>query len=449
MKFKLVLPLCVTLMLAVAGLTATVQADPAQRSSSFCDKHPGHPRCRTTPAPTPTTTTTSPSPTSAPTTAATSATPTAAPTSAALTPTPTATTTTSPTATTSQATTSCNGPLNITTGGTYTGCYASTSSESPAVRVSTTQPVVLDHLVVRHAGVGVEEGTSGSSITLRNSTFTATAPTTTGAEQQAVRLYRPDSLVIEHNRFVSGHGIQVNGNNVQTNPFRISFNDFQNIGRLSRPQYYQGAVHTDKVLAPGGKIMWNRVKNQHGLSNVEDVFGLASTFGANGNPIEVGYNLVDGAYPFSGDGSNYSGGAFDFADITGGYIDGHDNTAVNYTNNGFMIPTGTNVHHRNSVAVYDGIADDGQRVSSTFGTGFTTWHNSGYPDPDNIGVTNSQAGQRRWNGSSWERSDYYLPLGSNSGNSSSGTVDAAAEKAAVDQFEQSVTAHGVTIGPLS
>src|SRR5262249_22339832 len=109
--------------------------------------------------------------------------------------------------------------------------------------------------------------------------------------------------------------------------------------------------------------------------------------------------------------SSFSGGAFDFGDLSGSYIEGHDNVAVNYTNNGFMIPSGTEIHHRNSIAVYDGLADDGQRVSSTFGSGFTTWHNPGYPADVNIAVTNCVAGSRRWNGSAWERADYYLPRG--------------------------------------
>jgi hypothetical protein len=239
----------------------------------------------------------------------------------------------------------------------------------------------------------------------------------------------------------------VNGDNLQTNPLRISYNDYLNIGRLSDPSTYQGAVHTDKVVAPGGKLLWNRIVNHHGMSHAEDVFGLASTSGVAGNPLEVAHNLVNGAYPLTGDGSGFTGGAFDFADILGSNIDGHNNFAVNYTNNGFMIPTGDNIFHRSSIAVYDGIADDGQRVSSTFGNSFTTWNNDGYAPSGNIGVTDSRAGHRRWNGSSWERADYYLPEGNNSNNATLGTVDSAAKQAAINEFEQSVVSNAITIGP--
>jgi hypothetical protein len=344
--------------------------------------------------------------------------------------------------------TPCSGPLTIITGGTYTGCYQSTDSRVAAVRIGTTQSVTLSHMQIRHAGVGVDWNATRSNLTVVSSTFTALAPSSSNPEQQAVRMYQPATLVLEHNRFIDGHGVQINGENVQTNTLRISYNDFIDIGRRSQPALYMGAVHTDKLLAPGGTILWNRVTNHRGRSHAEDVFGLTGTRGASGNPLMVAHNLVNGAYPFSGDGSGFTGGAFDFADISGAYIEGHHNYAVNYTNNGFMIPSGTEVHHRDSVAVYDGIADDGQRVSSTFGGGFTTWHNSGYPSPSGIGVTGCRAGHLRWTGSNWERADYYLPEGTNSGNTSLGTVNSAAEQAAIDEFENSAKTNAVTIGPL-
>lgn len=79
----------------------------------------------------------------------------------------------------------------------------------------------------------------------------------------------------------------------------------------------------------------------------------------------MGHNLVNGAYPMTGDGRGFTGGAFDFADLGGAHIEGHHNVAVNHTNNGFTIAT----------------------------------------------------------------------------------VNSAAEQAAIDQFEQSAIANGVTIGP--
>lgn len=345
------------------------------------------------------------------------------------------------------STTPCNGPLTITTGGTYTGCYQSTDSNKAAITVATTQPVTINRATIKHAGVGIDHGASRANITVTNSVFTASAPSVADAEQQAVRFYQPATFVIEHNRFVDGHGVLVNGDNVATNTFRVSYNDYIDIGRYSQPAAYPGAVHTDKVIAPGGKILWNRISNHHGRSQAEDVFGLASTKGAAGNPIEVGHNLVNGAYPITRDGAGFTGGAFDFGDISGAYISGFNNYAVNYTNNGFMIPTGNEIYHRSSVAVYDGIADDGQRISSTFGNGFTTWNNDGYEPSGNIGVSDSKSGHRRWNGTAWERDDFYLPVGANSNNTSLGTVDAAAEQAAINEFEQSVVANGVTIGP--
>jgi hypothetical protein len=71
----------------------------------------------------------------------------------------TTTTTTAPPPTTTTTTLppSCSPgtPINVTTGGTYNGCYRSTDPAVPAVRISTTAPVELDHARIEHTGIGV------------------------------------------------------------------------------------------------------------------------------------------------------------------------------------------------------------------------------------------------------------------------------------------------------
>ncbi|MEO7980318.1 MAG: lamin tail domain-containing protein [Sporichthyaceae bacterium] len=346
---------------------------------------------------------------------------------------------------TAPAPTAFQGPLTITSGGTYTGRYESTVASRPAVTIATSEPVVLSHMTVRHKGSGVFAQSTRANVTIVNSSFKATNPGSV-EEQWDVYAFQPKALVVEHNTFVDGHGVTIDGNNVTTSPFRINFNDFVDVGRYDATEMV-GPVHTDKVLAPGGQVQWNRSTATYGRSVIEDAFGFSRTNGGAGDPLDIGHNLVNGAYPHSGNGSDFTGGAFDLGDGGGSWLLAHDNTAVNYTNNGFMIPSGHDIEHRNSVAVYDGRAGfstSGPVVSSTFGNGVTTWHNPSYPPSSAVTVTGMKAGHRRLNGS-WQRADYNLPVGATAWCRTS-SASAAAELTAVDAFESSARAAGVTIG---
>ena len=66
-------------------------------------------------------------------------------------------------------------------------------------------------------------------------------------------------------------------------------------------------------------------------------------------------------------------------------------------------------------------------------------------------INGNRAGHLRYNGGRWERADFDLPVADldSGGNTSLGTVNGAAERAAVDSFEASATAANVRIGPLT
>jgi hypothetical protein len=355
----------------------------------------------------------------------------------------TTTTTTPEPTTTTTAPPSCEGPITISSGQTISDrCFESTNSSTPAVSIATSAQVNLMHVTIRHAGFGVRDASANIHVKVENSKFQALTPTTNGSDQFAFYMYMPAAVEFIDNDVRDGHGFLVNGNNALTSPFIVNRNNFINTGKLSQPSCSAGnclgAVHTDKVLAPGGQIQWNRSVNTYGQSLTEDVFGFYFTNGAEGNPIDVSNNLVDGSYPYApADGSTFNGGAFDLADGNGSYLEGHDNVAVNYTNNGFMIPSGQYVHHTSSIAVNDGLAGSsgsGSRVSSPYGAGATTWHNPNYPASTDIGMINIQAGHLRWNGTTWESQDFYLPEGTNSGNSSIPATNEQ-ELTAVTEFE--------------
>lgn len=345
------------------------------------------------------------------------------------------------------------GPVTISAGGTYTLNILATDSTVPAVTISTTAPVTIDRSSIQHAGWGIRS-TTGAQLTVTNSTFTAITPSIANSEQQHIIPFEAAKLVVQHNNFNYGHGIQADtgGNNtVQTNPLDISYNNFTDVGKLSQPGNYQGAIHLDKITAPNGVIQWNRVINHYGSTWGEDEFGFADTRGTAGNPLEIAHNLINGVYPISGDGAAFTGGAIDLGDRSGGYLNCHHCYVIGYTNNGIMQPTNSaGVTIDNCVAVYDGIADSGgATVSSTFGWGITVKNLYGTPVGTQSVVTNCRVGHRRWNGTAFETANYQWE---NQGTQDGGgnttlTASAANEQAMVAEFEASVVAAGVTIGP--
>ena len=263
--------------------------------------------------------------------------------------------------------------------GTYSGCYRSTDVNTPAVTVDTGSAVTLSHATILSKGNGVVAGASPRpNLTITDSTFTALDPGRP-AHQMCVSADAPASLTIEHNQFTGCQGILVNGEGLTTSPFSASYNNYTDIGRYGQTDWLAGAVHTDGVNAPGATLDWNRITSHYGISVSEDVFGLVETNGALGRPVDVGHNLVNGNYPYRGDGSSFSGVAFDLSDVNGSYQNAHDNTAVNYAGSGFAADTGSHIRFTNDTAVSDGLADNGARVNATFGDSFSTWHNPSYP----------------------------------------------------------------------
>jgi hypothetical protein len=343
-------------------------------------------------------------------------------------------------------------PLSITTGGTYTGSAVNLTYGEVAIEILTTQPVVLEDMDIYSVGAGIEAPITGTQLTVRNCRFTSLKPDMTIREQQAIRAWEPHTLVFENNTLENAHGVQVSGAGYVSTTIRIDKNYMHNIGRLSQPNNYQGAVHLDNVQCPGGKVRWNHVFNERGKSHSEDTIACSNgTSGALGNEWEIAYNFVNGTYPIDGDDSSFTGGAYDFGDISGGYIIAHHNYAINYTNNGFMIPSGHDILIHDCVAVYDGLADDGVRCSTYYGWGFTVNNLYGGGVSPNTYLQDNRSAHRRWNGSSWETANYqWNPANAGDqdlgGNTILGVGSQALEDAAESEWEALVAANGVSIG---
>ncbi len=293
------------------------------------------------------TTTTAPTATTPPTTAPPS---TAAPTT-------TPPTTAAPTT----ASRSC-APIRITAGGTYSGCYASTSTGTPAVTLATSHPVTLDHARVVAKGFGVQDTVTGTRLTVVDATFEQTDPGAVVAHR-AIELQQPASFVAEHNRFTDGDGIWIGGGRVD--PLTVRYNQAIDIGRYPHPASSNCCVQflqLDSVTSPAGEIAWNHTQNTSGRSGVEDNINLFRSGGSDSSHrVDIQHNLIDGAYPLRPSATTYTGGGILGSDGTGsfGHTSVHDNTVVSTTNYGVGAAGGTDVHLANNLLVNDTLGSDG------------------------------------------------------------------------------------------
>ncbi len=349
----------------------------------------------------------------------------------------------------------CGGPISITAGGTYSGCYESTNPANPAVVINTTAPVTLDHATIRHAGEGIRAVVySDVQLTVTNSKFQALNPGTP-SDQRAMYLYKPASLIAEHNSFQDGHGIFIGGNGQTVSPIRIRYNTSLNIGHYSEPGCCIQFAQFNRVISPAAEIAWNKITNIYGQSQIEDTVNMYMSSGTGvANPIDIHNNLVDGAYPDSGDGSDFTGGGLLLGDgdvtAVGNYGIIHDNRVIGSTNYGVGVAGGHDNHLYNNRVVSDMKAENGTTVGSTFGQGVTLWdsYNRGAGSMTNSNAYNNTSGWVRPDG----RANWWLPgcdpAGACTGNvAMPDPITSATEQAERDAWAAEVAGAGLTIGP--
>ena len=343
----------------------------------------------------------------------------------------------------------CAAPLTISTGGYHVGgCYESRNPAVPAIEIATAQPVYLDRVLYRHAGVGIASSVSGVQLTLTNSTEIRLDP---GSAQdgRAIRLQQANLLVVEHNRFVDGDGIYWLGSAASPTVGRVRYNEAFNIGRYKNGlselvQFFQ----TDNVALPGLEVAWNHTINVFQQSEVEDNINLYQTTGSSGNPIQVHHNLIDGAFPTTA-GGGYTGGGIIAGDAGGSWTSIHHNTVVATVNYGVAISGGHDCTLTANRVVGRSRAHDGTLMTAG-NVGFYVWNHA--TDPlwaNNTSVDNVSG----WLNGSLARNDWWLPDDANQPNginnsSLGGTVDATAEQAERDAWDAARVAAGVTVGPL-
>jgi hypothetical protein len=271
--------------------------------------------------------------------------------------------------------TSCGGPITITGGGTYSGCYRSTSATTPAVTIATSAAVTLSHAHVIQVGDGVVDSAAGVNLTIRDTSFDQVDP---GApvEHRAVFLDRgPARYISEHNRFTDTDGQWLGGGSTISG-FSVRDNLAFNIGRYPHPAGGNCCVQflqLDHETVPSGVIQYNHVQNISGESGVDDNINLYFSGGSSSAAmLDISHNLIDGAYPRSPADHQYAGGGIMAIDggtaTSAGHVTVHHNTVVSTTNYGVACAGGQDCHISDNVTVNDRFGSDGRTLyDSDFG----------------------------------------------------------------------------------
>lgn len=336
--------------------------------------------------------------------------------------------------------TTCSGPITITTGGTYTGCWQSNDHNTPAVRINTTAAVTILNSTITSKGTGVHTA-NGARFTIRGSSITIQNPGVAGVVKSRW-VYSPSfvSATIENNDLNDGRGVFLhNWSGGASDTVKFRYNKIRNVdGRTSNGTGYNNTYDISsgfsQVLSlgqsvgiAGVEIAWNEVINTPGQSAVEDNFSFWMSEGASPTSrMHIHDNLVWGSWrPDAANDDTSTGTGFNSGDGDGtgtpvntgkGNILNENNVALGIANLCFGLSGGHDITVQNNRCVVSGMGDydpgpgtDIRQIAQPWhGAGFNNWNAYGTTGFTNNSVRNNVAAY--WNRSDGNRrNDYWLP----------------------------------------
>ena len=305
-----------------------------------------------------------------------------------------------------------SGPITITHGGTYTGTWSSEDWHTPAVRIQTTDPVILRNSTITGRGdlISIPSTGTGANVTVENVTGTALDPMAAGVQRgNFVVAEGVASLIVKHCT-ISGarFGVKVLASpaaslqiaeNVATDlEDRTSdgsggfLNDRPDLGHF---------VMLNGVVAPhGAEIAWNQVTNTVGQSSTEDVFNLYKSQGSPGAPISVHDNYMEGnsspaVAQYTGSGLIADG---DAAQPETAFVNFVRNQVVHTAGSGVEIAAGHDILVSDNRVVSCGVNGNGDWIAAPFVNAIVVWNYYGVSQFSNIVVQGTVGGMLRPDG---------------------------------------------------
>jgi hypothetical protein len=307
-----------------------------------------------------------------------------------------------------------DGPIVITRGGTYSGNWESTTS-APAVIIRTSEPVVIEHSVIRSAGhlIRAEWG-HNAHVTIRNVEGYALYPAR--ADDYPGRFLVADTyrfVRIEHSSMDGTSGIWLHAS-ARGATAQIRYNRARNIdgrradgrGGWTNEAYYVQFVQFDKGNAlVDSEVAWNEVINEPFKSRVEDVINTYQTSGTSTSPLRIHNNYIQGAYPIDPVNGSFSGGGIMLGDAGGAYLHALRNVVVDTANYGIAIAGGEHNRIEDNDVLSCGRLPDGRWIGSQ-NVGIYIWDNS---KPHTFGDNRGSRNRAAWVKSSTARNDWWVP----------------------------------------
>jgi hypothetical protein len=363
---------------------------------------------------------------------------------------------------------SWSGPLVINQGGTYTGNWQSTSANTPAIQIKTSQPVTILNSNIQSRGNLIVSSVSHTNITIKGTHGWALNPNVSGQSPgRFLDAENFDNIDVENNTMAGTAGIEMGfyaGNGTTSNTVKILKNNALNIdGRWSNGNggyqtgpdandYVQFAQFNQCFNLSGVEIAWNQVVNQPGQSRPEDNISVFQSSGTTASPMLIHDNYIQGANPadpvndnsFTGGGIMLSDGFTGSSATATGNVSAYNNIIIGTSNYGMAISSGHNNTIYNNTIISSGLLPSGQKIASQ-NVGIYIWNQSGDP----LWANNQEYGNTiGWMGPSGGRNDSWTPNGSGrTGDTAlSGTITLSQEQSYYNVWAQKVSASGYTIG---
>ncbi|MGC2398304.1 MAG: Ig-like domain-containing protein, partial [Acidobacteriaceae bacterium] len=281
-----------------------------------------------------------------------------------------------------------SGPLVITSGGTYSGNWRSTSPNTSAVIVATTEPVVIQNSHLMAPADLIDDPYWGNNLTVKNVIGIGTNPNVAGqAYGMFVDAQNPMLLDVENCYFENvTFGVWVRGytgNRDGTQTITILNNRGRNMlgslsngsnGFLPGDQYWtwSHAIQLSNVsLVPGIRIAWNEIINYPYQSLVFENLSMFDSGGTPSSPAEIHDNFVQGAYPYVPATGGYNGGGFttdgsaaDTVETAAAFNNVYNNQIVGTVNMGIEIGAGHDNAAYNNTAISSGLLPNGVKIAA-------------------------------------------------------------------------------------
>ncbi|CAM3593334.1 NPCBM/NEW2 domain-containing protein [Deinococcus frigens] len=364
-----------------------------------------------------------------------------------------------------------SGPLVITKGGTYRGNWQSLDPYVPTVRISTTEPVVIEGSNLRGRGELIRGWKV--NLTVRNSNGYGMNPNISG--RPAGRFIAAEevyNLRVENNYMEGTTGIYVNQfyGKASGQTIKILRNKAKNIdgrksdgkGGYNGDRYYVQFAQIAKVYGvPGMEIAWNEVINEPGKSSLEENINLYSTSGTSSSRMQIHDNYIQGAFAvdpssaakYSGGGIMLGDGPVDDLSKAGGYVDVYNNQIVSTSNQGIGIAGGHDHKVYNNRILSSGRLPTGETNQSQnvgiyvwdvmSGKRTGAWFNNTVHD-NVIGWTRIRSDNSTWFNNTW-----FADCSSTCYNNKSwsGAVTLDTEKQEYQLWQSKFRAAGLSVGP--